>query len=47
MYKVKFHKIVEKFLEKKDKKFLFNFKSHIIKLCENPFNNNLDIKPFN
>jgi mRNA-degrading endonuclease RelE of RelBE toxin-antitoxin system len=46
MFKIVFHKKVEKFLEKRDNKFLKTFKKQILELSLNPYNNKLDIKHF-
>ncbi len=45
MYKYKFTKQVEKFLEKQDKDFLLIFKWKLEIIIKNPFENELDIKP--
>ena len=44
MYHFKFSKKVQKFLEKRDKKFLILFQEKIEELVESPFENFLDIK---
>lgn len=44
MYKYRFTKQVEKFLEKQNKSFLLNFQTKLEILVNNPFDSDLDIK---
>lgn len=46
MYNYYFNKTVIKFLEKQDLKFNLKLQEKIEILCENPYNNNLDIKNY-
>ena len=45
MYSYRFTKQVEKFLEKQNKDFLVLFSEKLEILIQNPYENNLDIKP--